>query len=131
MVPALGRIKFNASGTPKNARGSALVFADRPLAGMIGSALSDLGALQANEARLLESFIVPVSRSKANGTDTGVAVFGSAVASNVKLTLRRPSGEECEQPTMARRRLRCRQMVTASRLSASCSDFRAMSSKAR
>ena len=71
------------------------MFADRPLAGMIGSALSDLGALQANEARLLESFIVPVSRSKANGTDTGVAVFGSAVASNVKLTLRRPSGEEC------------------------------------
>ena len=60
MVPALGRIKFNASGPAQNARGSALVFADRPLAGMIGSALPDLGALHANEARLLESFIVPV-----------------------------------------------------------------------
>ena len=93
-VPALGRVKFDASGPAQAARGSALVFADRPLAGMIDSALPDLGALRANEARLLESFIVPVSRSKANGTDTGVAVFGSAVASNVKFTLRRTSGEE-------------------------------------
>jgi hypothetical protein len=93
-VPALGRIKFSASGPAQKARGSALVFADRPLAGMIDSALPDLGALHANEARLLESFIVPVSRSKANGTDTGVAVFAGAVASNVKFTLRRPSGEE-------------------------------------
>ena len=93
-VPALGRIKFNTSGPAQNARGSALVFADRPLAGMTASALPDLGALHANESRLLEAFIVPVSRSKANGTDTGVAVFGSAVGSNVKFTLRRASGEE-------------------------------------
>jgi hypothetical protein len=93
-VPALGRVKFNASGPAQTARGSALVFADRPLAGMIGTALPDLGALQGNEARLLESFILPVSRSKANGTDTGVAVVGSVVASNVKFTLRRTSGEE-------------------------------------
>ena len=93
-VPALGRVKFSASGPAQKARGSALVFADKPLGGMVDSALPDLGALRANEARLLESFIVPVSRSKANGTDTGVAVFGSAVASNVKFTLRRANGEE-------------------------------------
>ncbi len=93
-VPALGRIKFSAAGPAQKARGGAMVFADKPLAGMMASALPDLGALHANEARLVESFIVPVLRSKANGTDTGVAVFGSAVASNVKFTLRRTNGEE-------------------------------------
>lgn len=98
-VPPLGRVAFDASGPPQAASGAALVLADRPLSGLVHTSLPELGRVRAGEAPLLDSFVVPVLEEKATGADTGVAIFASTVASNVKLTLHRMNGEEVSTPS--------------------------------
>lgn len=93
-VPAHGRVRFAVSGPAQAARGSALVLSDQPLGGFVETTLSDSGPAGGGEARLVDSFMIPVARSKAAATETGVAVFASTVPSNVKLTLHRMNGEE-------------------------------------
>jgi Ca2+-binding RTX toxin-like protein len=97
-VPPLGRLAFDASGPAQSARGSALVLTDRSIGGFVQTALPDLGPLRASEASLLDSFMVPVRQGKADGVDTGVAIFASTVRSNVKLTLHRTNGQEVSTP---------------------------------
>jgi hypothetical protein len=98
-VPPLGRVAFDASGPAQDARGTALVLADRPLSGMLHTALPDLGPLVAHDTPLVDSFIVPVLEENATGTDTGVAIFSSTAPSTVKLTLRSTAGVEVSTDT--------------------------------
>lgn len=93
-VPPLGRVVFDASGPAQAGRGTAQVFADRPLGGSVQTSLPDFGPLRAGEAPLLDNFIVPVLEEKATGADTGVAIFSSTTGSSVMLTLHRMNGDE-------------------------------------
>lgn len=93
-VAARGRTALTATGPAQSGHGTALVLADRPLTGLLDTVRADPGRLGTGEARLLDNFVVPVRQSQAEGIDTGVALFASTVASNVKLTLRRSSGQE-------------------------------------
>ncbi|MGH9383106.1 MAG: calcium-binding protein [Vicinamibacterales bacterium] len=98
-VPPLGRVTLEATGAAQPGRGAALVVADGPLSGLVQTALPDLGPLTAGEAALVDNLIVPVLKENATGADTGVAIFASTTATNVKLTLRRPTGEEVSTPS--------------------------------
>ena len=92
------RITLAVGGVSPQPPGSALILSDRPLAGYTSTAVPSLGALTVDQARLLDAFVVPVRQSRAQRSDTGVAVFASTVASRVKLTLRRSTGQEMSTP---------------------------------
>ncbi len=98
-VPPLGRVAIDASGPAQDARGTAVVFVDHPLSAVLHTSLADLGPIVASDTPLVDSFIVPLLEERATGTDTGVAIFASTTASNVKLTLRSTTGEEVSTPS--------------------------------
>ena len=92
------RLTLPVTGISRQTPGTALVLSDRPLAGYLSSAVPALGTITADQARLLDAFVVPVRQSRTERSDTGVAVFASTVASSVKLTLRRSTGQEMSTP---------------------------------
>ena len=93
-VAPLGRTLLEVTGPAQTARGTAFVLGDQPVVVGMRTSLPDFGAITVGEAPLLDQFMVPVVTERATKADTGVAIFSSTVASSVKLTLRRPTGEE-------------------------------------
>lgn len=85
-----GRATLAVSGSPQQPLSSTLLLSNLPLAGYRATSVAAL----ADQARLLDAFVIPVRQSRAQRSDTGVAVFASTVASRVKLTLRRSTGQE-------------------------------------
>ena len=96
-VPPLGSVEFDAVGPEGGVTGSAQLLVDNPLGGVVRTALSDLGPARLGEAKLVDSFIVPVLEEEATAVSTGVVLFNSTVESTLKLTLFSSEGNEMSE----------------------------------
>ena len=93
-IAPLGGLTLSTDGMGELAVGSAIVWSDEPLGGVIRFSIDEMGIAGVGTSESLESFIIPVTRKK-NGLDTGIALLNvEPTPVSITLSLNNQNGEQ-------------------------------------
>lgn len=86
-IPPLGSIDLATAGSGEPLRASVRIQADRPVGGVVETALPELGSVGVAESQFLSGFIAPAAIDRDAGISTRITVMNGATETSLKLTL--------------------------------------------
>ena len=86
-IPPLGSMDLATAGSGESQRASVRIQADRPVGGVVETALPELGSVGVAESQFLTGFIAPAAIDRDAGISTRITVMNGGAETSLKLTL--------------------------------------------